>query len=69
MVLQFMSVIVVVKSVDCFSGGGKGTVLLEQRLHHQFDRGEFERCSANHVSGIVQDIERALEPDDCSPCV
>jgi len=43
-------------------GGGASAVLLEQRVHHESDRGELQRHPAHHVLQPLQDLQRALEP-------
>lgn len=35
-------------------GGGKGVVLLEQRVHHVVDRREQPRYNGNNVPGALQ---------------
>ena len=43
-------------------GGRTGALLLEQRVHHESDRGELQRHPAHHVRQPVQDLQRTLEP-------
>ena len=44
-----------------FSGGGAGSLLLEQRVHHVADDGERHCHPAHHVPGAVQKLKVTLE--------
>ena len=46
-----------------FLGCGARAVLLEQRVHHEPDRGEQPDDHAHHVPRAVPHLQGALEPD------
>uniref|UniRef100_A0A8C6P1H4 Protein phosphatase 2, regulatory subunit B', epsilon isoform b n=1 Tax=Nothobranchius furzeri TaxID=105023 RepID=A0A8C6P1H4_NOTFU len=48
--------------VRLLAGGRASSLLLEQRVHHESDRGELQRHPAHHVRQPLQDLQRALEP-------
>lgn len=52
-----------------FPSSRKGTLFLEQRVHHVAYGGEQSRHHANHVPRPVPHIQGALEPNDRRSCL
>ena len=46
------------------AGGRASSLLLEQRVHHEPDRGELGGSAHHHVPGALPHLQGALEPSD-----